>query len=449
MRAVQRTLLHFAAFTALVFSLYPILAMVFHYTGQSASSVWLAQLYLLLESWTALIHAIFVRRQYHRKPVLVNLLFLGAGALFGIAAFLLTPLPGIFMGIVSALAAFGIYQAGARLFFVEYDTLTHPYVYTAVCIFFILPSIALWLGNHEASFLWQVLLFLLVSCVFAAAQNFRGIDLALQSQHTEEESLPKGLLRYNRLLLCGLGTVILLLVLMRTAIGNFLWLLLKAVIQSVGRFLYWLGNLFTGEEQEEAPEAIAEPEILQETAVSKNEWLTLICTLALAALLIFLMIRYRREIAAGLKGMLHALRAWVMRLLGRSYEQPGRMETAGYTDYLMDLTAHETDWQEETVSGKFQYGRLYRRFRRMAYSAEKYRLGYGLLLYHLSRRDVPVKASSSPREVLSSLSIQDDSRYALWETVTSGYEQVRYSGQLPEKAAFFALEQLLREKTEK
>ncbi|MBQ8514811.1 MAG: DUF4129 domain-containing protein [Ruminococcus sp.] len=445
MRVIQRTLLHFAAFAALGLSLYPILAMVFHYMGQSPGRLWLAEGFLLLVSLIALIHAILIRRKYRKKPALVNTSFFVMGILLGAAGFMLTPLPGGFMGVLSALAVFGVYQAGARLFFVEYDVLTHTYVYTGVCMAFILPSVIIWIGDHQASFLWQMILFLAVSGVFAIARNFSGMDVALQSQGAEDEQLPKGLLRYNRLLLCGLGVIVLLLVLLRSFIGDMLWTLVKTAVHFIGKALYWFAGLFIGKEQESGVDPADEPEILQQTAVQQNEWVTLICTLALAALVTFLLVRYRRKILEGLTGFIRTLQDWVMHLFGRSYEQPRHLESGGYTDYIMDLSVQETDWPDEPLRRRFHYGKQYRKFRRMERSAEKYRLGYGLLLYRLSSSGMEVRPSLSPREILKSLPEQE-ARTSLWELATSGYERVRYREESPSEEAFSALEQLLSEK---
>ncbi len=444
MRAAERTLLHFAAYAALVLSLYPILAMVFHYMKQSAVSVWLAEGYLFLVSAAALIHAILIRRQYRRRPVMVNTSFFAVGILAGAGAFFLTPLPGGFMGMISALAVFGVYQAGARLFFVEYDVLTHPFVYAGICTIFAVPSAAIWLGDHDASFLWQGILFLLVSGVFAVAHNFEGIDVALQSQGAEEEQLPRGLFRHNRLLLAGFGAAVLILLLMRDVIGELLWTLVKAIIQLVGKGLYWLAGLFIGKEEEAAELPESEPELLQQTMVSKNEWLTLICTLILAGIVIFLIIRYRHQIVTGIRNLVHALRTWIQRVFGHSYDAPRRMESEGYTDYHMDLTGENAQWSENVRPKRTNYSRLYRKYRRMEHGAEKYRLGYGLLLHRLESSGAAVRPSSSPREILDNLPEQE-LRNSLWETVTEGYEQVRYGECVPQTETFSALDMLLSE----
>ncbi|MBQ8686992.1 MAG: hypothetical protein IJ512_00425 [Ruminococcus sp.] len=445
MRAVQRTLLHFAVFTALVFSLYPLLAMVFHYSRLSAGSVWLAQLFLLLVSFAALTHAIFIRRQYRKKPVLVNLSFFGIGLLSGAAAWVLSPFPGVFMAVISAIAVFAVYQAGARLFFIEYDSLIHPYVYTAICMLYIVPSAIIWFGDHDASFLWQAVLFLIISCIFAVAHNFSGIDIALQSQGAEEEHLPKGLLRHNRLLLCAFGAAVGLLLLMRSVIGTFLWTLLKTVLHYAGRIFLWIAGLFTGNEKEAAELEESESSFLQQTAVTRNEWVTLICTLILAAIAVFVIIRYRRRITEGIRNFFRSIRSWLAWLFGRSYDTPFRMEAGGYTDYHMDLTAEESDFADLPSPEKVHYRRLYRKYRRMEHTAEKYRLGYSLLLYRLSQDGLSVKPSLSPQEVLALVQAEGET-FALWKTVTYGYEQARYREQLPDGPAFSALDSLLSEK---
>ncbi len=446
MRAIQRTLLHFAAYFALALSLYPILALVFTLSGLSSSNIWLAEGFLVLTAAAALVHAVLVRYQYRRKPRLVNTSFFAAGILFGVMAFFLTPLSGSFMGMLSAIAVFAVYQAGVRLFFVEYDVLTHVYVYTGVCMAFILPSAALWFFDHGTSFLWQILLFLMVSAVFGIARNFSGIDIALQSQGDEDAPLPQGLLRYNRLLLCILGAAVLLLVLLRRQIGAMLWTLVKMVVHYLGKALLFFAGLFTGEKQG-GTDAPSQPLIIEQTATAQNAWVTLLCTAILAGLLFFLLVRYRERIAAAIVSFLRTVRDCIARLFGRSYETVHRFEQGGFVDHRFDLPVQEMVFTQEMPQHAGQsLRRLLRRYRRMKKSVEKYRLGYGILLARLSENGMAVHTSDSAREVLAQIPGEHPQR-ALWEIVTEDYERVRYREEIPQSAAFSALEQLLLEKT--
>ncbi len=445
MRAVQRTLLHFGAYISLLLAVYPIIALVYHYSGGTTGETWLSEGYALATGLIALVHAVLVRRCYRRKPVLVNAGFFGVGAVLAVIAFFLSPIDVTFVSALLSIGVFGIYQAGTRLFFVEYDTLTHTYVYTGVAVVFALTTALIWFGNKDASFLWQAVVFLVISGVFSVARNFCGIDTALISQGDEDAPLPKGLLRYNRLLLCGIGGVILVLILLRKYIGSLLWTAVKAVIQLIGGFLHWFLGLFTGEKREAIDPTDAKSELLTSTSVSRNEWVNLICTVILAALVVFLLIKYRTRIIAAVQSFISGIGDFIGRLFGRSYEKKNFTTGGGYVDYHTRFSAEEIAVSREKESGRFRYSREYRRFRRMEKGIEKYRLGYSLFLEKLRESGTSVDKAMSPSEVLERLP-RGFNRKDLAELVTTGYELVRYGENPPEPLYMEAMEELLHEK---
>ncbi|MBO5226964.1 MAG: hypothetical protein J6B17_02615 [Ruminococcus sp.] len=443
MRAAERTLLHFAAYNALLLTVYPVIAMIFHYSGETSLQVWLSELFVILTGWIALFHAVLIRRMYRKKPVLVNTGFFAAGALAAFIAAVITPLDGTFMAVVSAIAVFAVYQAGARLFFIEYDSLTHTYVYVSVCMVFILTSAVIWIGDHKTSLLWQVILFLLISAVFALARNFSSIDDALRSQGDDSAPLPDGILKYNRLLLCAVGAGMMVLILLRKYIGGFLWTIVKAAIHYIGKAIYWFVGLFIGEEKK-AAELSETPNIIQQTAVSRNEWLTLVCTVILSGIVIFLLIRYREKIISAIVNTGRSISSWIAHLFGRSYEKQEHSTSGGYTDHHIELSA-DVSVQKNNTTPHMKWKHELKRFRRMDNSAEKYRFGYSLLLYKLDGNGIPVKQYETPFEVWQS--IPHDKTYRKdMERVTLYYEKVRYSEDVPDKNETAFLERFLEEK---
>ncbi len=443
MRAAERTLLRFAAYNALLLAVFPVIAMIYHYSGGTSLQVWLSELFIILTGWTALFHAVIIRRIYKKKPVLVNSGFFAAGAVAAAIAAVITPIGGTFMAIVSAIAVFAVYQTGARLFFIEYDTLTHTYVYVSVCMVFILTSAVIWIGDHKASFLWQMILFLVISAVFALARNFSGIDVALQSQGDDNAPLPEGILRYNRLLLCAVGAAILVLILLRKYIGSFLWTIVKAAVHYIGKALYWFIGLFIGEEQESA-ELPETPGIIQQTAVSRNEWLTLVCTVILTGIVIFLLVKYREKIISAIVNAGRSISSWIAGIFGRSYEKQEHSSSGGYTDHHMELAA-DSSIQKSITAPNMKWRRELKHFRRMEDSTEKYRFGYSLLLYKLEENGIPVKECETPFEVWQSIPEEKVYRKDM-ERVTLYYEKVRYSEDIPDKNETAFLGSLLEEK---
>lgn len=445
MRAVQRTLLHFGAYTSLLFAVYPVIALVYHYSGGTSGEVWLSEGFAVATGLIALVHAVLVRRYYRKKPVLVNAGFAGAGAVLAVIAFLLSPIDVTFVSALMSIIVFGIYQAGTRLFFVEYDALTHTYVYTGIAVIFALTTVLIWIDDSDASFLWQAVVFLVISAFFSVARNFCGIDTALISQGDEDTPLPKGLLCYNRLLLCAVGGVILILILLRKYIGGLLWTAVKAVIQLIGGFLHWFLGLFLGEKRETADITDSKSELLTSTSISRNEWVELICVVILAILIIFILIKFRTRIIAAMQSFIGGIGDFISRLFGRSYEKKSFTAGGGYVDYYTRFNAEEIETSHESERKSFRYSREYRRFRRMKKGVEKYRLGYSLFLEKLRESGIPVDKAMSPSEVWERLPASFN-RKDLAEQVTTGYEYVRYGENLPESSCIEALEALLREK---
>ncbi len=445
MRTIQRTLLHFGAYISLLLAVYPVIALVYHYSGGTSGEVWLSEGFAVVTGLIALLHAILVRRYYRRKPVLVNAGFFGAGALLAVIAFSMSPIDVTFVSALMSIVVFGIYQAGTRLFFVEYDVLTHTYVYTGIAVVFALTTALIWIDNPDASFLWQTVVFLVISAVFSVARNFCGIDTALISQGDEDTPFPKGLLCYNRLLLCAVGGVILILILLRKYIGGLLWTVVKALIQLIGGFLHWFLGLFLGEKRETADLTYSKSEFFTSTSVSRNEWVDLIFMVILAVIVVFILIKYRTRLIAAVQRLIGVIGDFISRLFGRSYEKKSFTANGGYIDYHTRFNAEEIETSCESDKKSFRYSREYRRFRRMENGIEKYRLGYSLFLEKLRESGTPIDKAMSPSEVRKRLP-ESFNRKDLAEQVTTGYEHVRYGENLPESFSMEALETLLREK---
>ena len=442
MRMIQRTLLHFAAYAALLLSVYPIIAMAYTLSGLGTVHIWLSELYVFITGAAALFHAIAVRRIYRRRAVIVNISFTAAGALAAAAAFMLCPCEGVFMKLISAFVIFAVYMGGSRLFFVEYDALTHTYVYAGICAVFAASSAVVWLHDHSAGFIWQIITFLAVSGVFALCRNFAGIDTALQSQGEESGHLPSGILRYNRTLLGAVCAFVLVLVLVRKPIGAFLSYISGKALKLAGKIYFWFSGLFTGKEQEstELSEIIYEPSY---SGYHRNDSLVFICTVLLLAVCVYIILRNRHRISAFIAGIIPSIRRMLARIFGRSYERQERCDGFGYTDIVTELREDEAREHMKTA-GRMNWRKEYRRFRRMEDGAEKYRLGYSLLLYRLKQQGMELAEASTPEEVLSSLPPEYSCRGAL-EAVTRCYERVRYGEVPPEEHEMRMMEKTVRE----
>ena len=441
MRAVQRTLLHFAAYGALLLAVYPIIAMVYTFSDLGVLHMWLSELYIIAAGTAALVHAIMIRRIYRRRPVVVNIGFFIAGAIFAVIAFFICPFSGTFMRAVSALAVFLVYQAGVRLFFVEYDVLTHTYVYAGICTFFVLTSAAVWIHDKNASFIWQGVVFLIISGIFSLCRNFAGIDTALGSADDEGTHLPKGILKYNRSLLGVIGTVVLILVVFRGFIGNFLWGTVRTVIKLAGKVYLWFAGLFTGEEQDSSDLDDNVDESAGTLSYEQNELLTLVCTVILLVILLFLVIRFRDRIYRLIYGIIKGIITALGNIFGRSRERQQVFYEGGYTDCYEEIGRAEMK-QLRAKSGGFRWKRELRRYRKMSFGAEKYRMGYSLLLYRLSQNGVAVSEWSTPQEVYAAVPDAHPSKSELF-AVTECYERVRYGEEFPDSRAFEQLDRLL------
>ena len=98
------------------------------------------------------------------------------------------------------------------------------------------------------------------------------------------------------------------------------------------------------------------------------------------------------------------------------------------------------------LHGSRSWKKAYRRYCKLSQGAERFRLGYALLLAKLP--EDAARPSDSPAEIFASLRVTfAEQEYTLsqWETVTNAYNALRYGDVLPEREAFLAMDMLLKQ----
>ena len=113
---------------------------------------------------------------------------------------------------------------------------------------------------------------------------------------------------------------------------------------------------------------------------------------------------------------------------------------------MEDLLYHEkTAVDTVTLQSRRNWKKAYRRYHRLSNGAERFRLGYALLLAKLP--EDAARPADSPAEILEHLQIllPAESSLSQWETVTQAYSALRYGEIQPEENAFLAMDALLKQ----
>lgn len=444
MTGKQRAILHLLAETAWLLCLYPVFSILAEMQGWTVWSVPLLQAGGLVIGGGGWVFAVLRRRTYRTNPMLCRLQMLGIALLSGVAVGILLPCV-LFYRVLFGLLAVAAFYFGVRMFFWEYDELLQPYCFAAMCILFALSGVMLW-WNDRAYPIWGLLLvFLTITVVYGVAQNMTGISRAVQAEEHAESMIPDGLFQYNRRLLGGLAVLVLLCVLLRKPAGRLLSTVSKWLLAGLAKLYFWFLSLFNGEDAAEPAGSEAEDSTMQVQEIAQNPWLSWVVGLALLGVLLILLYRNREHVLDWLRNTVRHILHWLRERFHRQH-MASRLETAGYVDYTTDLTLEqpETDTMQKTKrQAARHYRNAFRRYRKMAYTPERYRLGYQLLLYQWMQQGVVIAPSDSSRTVLQKIqTVTQDA--ADWEQLTADYEQVRYQEAVPTQAQWKRLEQKLQ-----
>lgn len=433
--------LHFGLVTALAAAFYPLTALLSCWGARSYLLAGGMTVILIVIAWMGMVHMLLFRRQYRKRPQLINLSLWGIVALFFVGSVIFAPYPAAFLRILYGIAAGVCYFGASRLLFQPIEHIAHPYVFTGLCLWDVFTGMLLHWRDGSASFLPIVVILVINAELFALTHNLNTLDRMLRGRGEEVWEMPKEIQRSNTKLMvifCSLGFV---LICCYRPLAKFMRWLWRCVYTGLWNLLHWLLSLNSADSVTELPEETTEQQML----VVQNEgtgWIWLIFEAMIFVGLLTLVIWKRREIWNGLVRCWCSLRRWIAAQLGKFRNVP-QEENSAYCDYVEDLlTQEKTHVILDFPQTNRHWNRAYRRYLNMPVDAVRYRFGYALLLAKLPEE--MVRPSDSAVEILEKLR-ENGLTNVSWELVTEGYDSVRYGETQPDKTAFVALDDVLRQ----
>lgn len=433
--------LHFGLVTALAVAVYPLTVLLSCWGGRSYLLAGGMTAILAVLSWLGMLHMLLLRRQYRKKPRMVNLSLWAIAALLFVGSVIFAPYPTAFLRALYGIAAGDCYFGASRLLFQPVEHIAHPYVFTGLCLWDLFTGLLIHLRDENASFLVTAIILVVNAMLFALVHNLDSLERMLRGRGEDAWEMPKEIQRSNtRLmaLLCSLGVVLLCCYRPLAKLMGWFW---RWLYTGVWYLLRWLLSLGSSNAVSELPEDTPEQLIpLEQNGAS--DWIRLIFEAIILVGLLALGLWKRREIWQGLVQCWCSLRRWIAAQLGKSRHMP-QEEDGAYCDYVQDLmTQEKAPAKPELPQTRRRWNRAYRRYLHMPSDAARYRLGYALVLARLPEETaLPSDSAVEILEKLRQSGLADDS----WELATEGYDNVRYGEIPPDGTAFAALDEVLRQ----
>lgn len=291
-----------------------------------------------------------------------------------------------------------------------------------------------------------MLLFAANAALFALIHNRDAMERMLSGRDGDTWELPTEIRKSNGKLmgvLCGIGLLLVLCSRPLAKVMRWAWRLLYTAVWYA---LRWLLSRGSQEQTAELPEDTSK-QVMQLQQSGAAGWIRLVIELVLLAAVLVLVIWKRREIGDALLSAWYSLRRWIQQHLRKNHAEQRNDRHEAYCDYVEDLlTAEQPAPSVAALYRRRDWKKAYRRYQRLPEQAERFRLGYALLLARLPE-EVALPAAS-PAEILNHLSTGGEQEtLPQWNTVTEAYTALRYGEILPEHRAFAAMDTLLKRRS--
>lgn len=258
----------------------------------------------------------------------------------------------------------------------------------------------------------------------AVLTNQTNIDMQTRQRSGGRAVLPKGTRSYNALLIAGVGAVVVGLFLLTEPATRLL-------ISGIGALLRWLLSLMRQDGQEDLLDGEMQDNTASEMEYYVNESpLADLLMLLFWALIVFLIIRFRRQILGFFKEIFSPL-----------FKVPQTDEPAPFVDELSASGYAKTTDREQRRSER----ELYRRYRRETDPVKKFRQGYELFLANLKRTALPQLATDTTTIHSDKGGKAFGSRVSERELdkMIKVYDRVRYGGEVPQPQELEALDRII------
>lgn len=317
------------------------------------------------------------------------------------------------------------YFGGRRSVDMEYSDVFSRGWFGLYFVAALVASILLWFVPEKsvsgAGVFQLCVVFGVLTAAAAVLANQTNIDVRTRQRSEGRSVLPQGLRGYNAALIAGVCVLIVGLFLFAKPLAQLATSGIKALIALL------LGLLKGGERipSEDASGFDAEGSI--EITPADNGLYSLLNFLVAAALVI-LAVRFRREIWDFIKGLLSPL-----------FKESAAPDPLPFADEVSDVASERA----VSRSRRRREQALLKQYRREADPAERFRLGYALFLCRLER--TPFGQAASDTTTIHAQKGELAFRLKQIRTLTDIYNEVRYGERPPSAQELDFEEQLLRE----
>lgn len=279
---------------------------------------------------------------------------------------------------------------------------------------------ALWAGRALCTgFAAEILLFVVMA-------NQANIDKCTKQRDAGKAALPRGLRRYNAVIVAGIFTASLGLFLFARPLGKMLLTAIGAVVGAVVFVVDWISGLLSSSNQSEqhvSEGEISQPNMTAQYGFDLNDLITILIVIAAVILVII----FRKQIWNAFKRAFAA----VFRNRGKDFDTP-------YADEIMSSDAKRHSPRAEKKAER----ELARQYARETSPKRRYRLGYALFLARLRRTDCPPAPSDTT-------DIHREKGERVWGADLSGlseiYSRVRYGDITPNPEELTAEAEILQQ----
>ena len=412
------------------------LVMLFDGLSDISGMIWLADIAIIMVFGFS---GFFIRMALtvleYKNTVLSRILLVlsgGAAAVGSFFVFSLYPERSGFYSEAMAAVSLTAFIFGARFYYCDYAYIIKPAGFIAGAAVAPISIFTLYISGHPYSTELLIFIFFFPAVIFALISSQNNIDNMMERRHHNISHMPSKVRSYNiRLIIIISGIAAFLFIFRKgiTAVFAFIGRIIYDVFSLSLRAAEYISRLTGGntnpigiEQTEEMPEM---SEYIQPETVNRPVLNSLFYMVGIAVM-IFLIVRFRRDIANAFRDIFRKITKIFTQLSAARSTKKTDNEKKGYTD-TEDITEKETEPDIADIPRRKQiaeWKRLVREYKKMPLSPEKYRLGFKAAVsgFRISGTDIPVTNTVYEIAAIDGIS----RNYAEYPTTADIYSAVRY-----------------------
>lgn len=421
---------------ASAFLLFFPLVMLFDGLSDISGAIWLADIAIIEAFGFA---GFFIRMALtvleYKNTVLSRILLVLSGSAAAVGSFFvfsLNPERDSFYSAAMASVSLTVFILGAKFYYRDYAYIMKPAGFITGAAAAPLSIFALYISGHPYSTELLIFMFFFPAVIFALISSQNNIDNMMERRHHNVSHMPPKVRSYNvRLIIIISGIAAFLFIFRKgiTAIFRFMGQIIYDVFSLSLKAAEYISRLTGGNadpiEIEHTEEMSEISEYIQPETVS-HPVLNSLFYLVGIAVIIFLIVRFRHDIANAFRDIFRKIAKAFTRLSAARSAKKADNEKKGYTD-TEEITEKETELDIADMPRRKQiaeWKKLVREYKKSPPSPEKYRLGFKAAVsgFRISGTDIPVTDTVYEIAAIDGIS----QNYAEYPTAADIYSAVRY-----------------------